>query len=75
MTDDLCDYTALERMWPSMKYGDPWPFAWFNRVGRTRQQREGIKALRVRRGPRGLTVLLSGAIHTRSTISGEFESK
>lgn len=73
--DDLCDYAALERLWPIMKYGDPWRFSWFRYVGRTRQQREGMKPLRVRRGPRGLVVLQSGTIRTRSTFSGEFQCR
>lgn len=67
MTDDLCDYAALERMWTNR--------SWFAYVGRTRQQREGMKPLRVRRGPRGLVVMQSGTIRTRSTFSGEFQCR
>ena len=72
---DELDRAALERMWPSMKYGDPWPFAWFNRVGRTRQMRDGIKALRVGRGPRGIAIKSGRHIRCGSKLSGEFEAR
>jgi hypothetical protein len=73
--NDLPDLAALERMWPQMRYGDPWRFNWWRYVGRTRRQREGLVARRVDRCPRGLIVLASGAIRTRSRISGEFTAR
>lgn len=46
MTDDLCDYGALERMWTNR--------SWFAYVGRTRRQRDGLTKLKPLRAPRGL---------------------
>ena len=46
MTDDLCEYTALERMW---SHG-----SWFRYVGRTSRQRDGLTRLKPLRGARGL---------------------
>lgn len=70
--DDKVDRAALGRMWPSVRYGDPWRFAWFRYVGRTFLMRNGLQAARVRGGSRGVVRLVGGGIRTRSTLSGEF---
>lgn len=70
---DTVDYTALERMWPLLPYSKS--YGWWAYVGRTRQIRNGLVALRVSRGPRGIVRTAAGRILTRSTISGEFTAK
>lgn len=68
---DIVDYDALHRIWPQPnRYGEH--RTWFQFVGRTRQQRNAIKPLRVQGGPRGFIRLSGGGIRCRSTFSGEF---
>lgn len=69
---DAVDRNALERMWPHLKYSDKWPHNWWRYVGHTQRMRNGLVALRVGRGPRGIVRTVEGYIKTRSTISGEF---
>jgi len=70
---DPVDYTALARLWPMQRYGRHGD--WFQFVGYTRQQRNGLVARRVSRGPRGLIIGTGRQIRTRSTIAGEFEAR
>jgi hypothetical protein len=72
--EDLCDYAALERLWPIMRYGDPSPGSWFRFVGRTRPMREALQPMPVSRGPRGL-VRDSRGVRFRTAVSGEFEAR
>lgn len=72
--EDLVDYEALHALWPQGKrYGEHG--TWFAYVGHTLPMRNGLKALRVKRGPRGRVRLVSGGIRTRSTVSGEFDAR
>lgn len=76
MIDDLetVDWDRLRHYWPAgTQYGQPG--TWFAYVGRTRQQRDGIKALRVKRGPRGRKRTQAGNIRCGSKLSGEFEAR
>lgn len=72
VNDEAVDHSALERIWPLLPYGKG---GWWTYVGRTRQQRDGLKALRVKAGPRGFIVLSGRNIRTRSTFAGEFEAR
>lgn len=68
---DIVDYDALHRIWPQRnRYGEH--RTWFQFVGRTQQQRDAVKPLRLRMGPRGHVRLSGGGIRCRSTFSGEF---
>src|ERR1043165_3874757 len=71
---DLPDYDALHALWPQGKrYGEHG--TWFEYVGRTLPMRNGLKALRVSRGPRGRVRLTSGGVRCRSTVSGEIQAR
>lgn len=70
---DAVDYDALHRMWPQPAKYTAQHGTWFEYVGRTRQQRDGLVPLRCSRGPRGIARTLDPyrRIVTRSTLSGE----